>query len=93
MKIVSSEFCGPYDLDLMMFNSSVHCGEFYKNSNSDDLLLHNQIVLYWNVSSAYNFAISPKTHRPFNRVVCPGVSIRPAGRYVTNYLSDGAVRC
>ena len=79
-----------------MFNSSVHCGrsasgEFYKNSNSDDLLLHNQIVLYWNVSAAYNFSSSPKTHRSFSRVVCPGVSVRPAGRYVRHYLSDGMV--
>ncbi|KAL5967814.1 hypothetical protein TSMEX_004452 [Taenia solium] len=80
----------------MMLNSSIHCGRssggsFYKNSNSDDLLLHNQIVLYWNVSAAYDFTASQKTHRTFGRVVCPGVSVRPAGRYVRHYLMDGAV--
>ncbi|KAL5105709.1 hypothetical protein TcWFU_002609 [Taenia crassiceps] len=80
----------------MMLSSSLYCGRpsggsFYKNSNSDDLLLHNQIVLYWDVSAAYNFTATAKTHRTFGRVVCPGVSVRPAGRYVRHYLMDGAV--
>nr|CDS22372.1 hypothetical protein EgrG_000357700 [Echinococcus granulosus] len=79
-----------------MPNSSLYCGRssgdgYYKNSNSDDLLLRNQIVPYWNVLAAYNFTEASKTHRPFNRVVCPGVSVRPAGRYVRHYLMDGAV--
>ncbi|BHF84749.1 hypothetical protein SprV_0902790100 [Sparganum proliferum] len=64
---------------------------FYKVLNSDDLLLHNQIVLYWNSSSTRNFA--PSSHRATTHSpsVCPGVTIRPAGRYVRRFLSDGAV--
>uniref|UniRef100_A0A0V0J8Y9 Uncharacterized protein n=2 Tax=Schistocephalus solidus TaxID=70667 RepID=A0A0V0J8Y9_SCHSO len=64
---------------------------FYKVLNSDDLLLHNQIVLYWNSSSTRNSA--PSSHRASTHSpsVCPGVTIRPAGRYVRRFLSDGAV--
>lgn len=76
----------------MMLNSSLRCEGFHKSSYSDDLLLRNQIVLYWNASAAYNFAASPKNHGSSSQVVCSGVSVRPAGRYVRRHLADGAVR-
>uniref|UniRef100_A0A5K3F739 Secreted protein n=3 Tax=Mesocestoides corti TaxID=53468 RepID=A0A5K3F739_MESCO len=86
---VSQALCEDY---LMVLNSSSYCSRvassgFIKTSNSDDLLLHNQIVLYWNVSAMRSFAVASKSHR----VVCPGVSVRPAGRYVRRFLTDGAV--
>ncbi|KAM3174367.1 hypothetical protein ACTXT7_010680 [Hymenolepis weldensis] len=76
-----------------MPNSSYYCGRspsktFLKN---DDLLLHNQIVLYFNASAAYNLTAFPRHPRYFSRVVCPGVSIRPPGRYVQNRVENGTV--
>ncbi|VDO08763.1 unnamed protein product [Rodentolepis nana] len=81
------------DADLMMPNSSYYCGRspsktFLKN---DDLLLHNQIVLYFNASAAYNLTAFRRHPRYFTRVVCPGVSIKPSGRYVQNRVDNGTV--
>ncbi|EUB58344.1 hypothetical protein EGR_06751 [Echinococcus granulosus] len=70
---------------LVMANSSLYCNwfsgdGFYKTSNSGGLLLHEQIILYWNVPVAYNCRAARHTHRVFSQVVCAGVSVRPAGR-------------